>query len=98
MTRTTIPSEEVIANFGSAAKRFGVKYREYLSKDAPPKMHYLETYLNEELIRRKRLGFFDESPIERAHHTNHVYSRLFSNIKNLFDRQEAIENRYGETY
>ena len=39
------------------------------------------------------MGLFDESPIERAHHTNNVYSRLFVNIKNWFDRQAAIEMR-----
>jgi len=93
MTRTMIQSEETIAEFGSAAKWFGVNYREYFNKDATPKVHYLETHLIEELIRHKRLGLFDESPIERAHHTNHVYSRLFSNIENWFNRQEAIENR-----
>ena len=93
MTRTTIQSEETIAEFGSAAKWLGVKYWEYFSKDATPKVHYLETHLIEELIWHKRLGLFDESPIERAHHTNHVYSRLFSSIKNWFNRQEAIEIR-----
>ena len=41
----------------------------------------------------QRTGLFDESPIERAHHTNNVYSRLFVNIKNWFDRQAAIEMR-----
>ena len=62
MTRTTIQNEEIIAKFGSAAKWFAVKYREYFSKDANPKVHYLETYLNEELIRHKRLELFDDSP------------------------------------
>ena len=74
--------DDPIAKFGSAAKWFAVKYREYFSKDATPKVHYLDTYLNEELIRHKRLGLFDDSPIERVHHTNHIQTRLFSNIKN----------------
>ena len=43
MTRTTIQKEETIAKCGSAAKWFAVKYREYFSKDATPKVHYLET-------------------------------------------------------
>ena len=47
-TRTTIQSEETIVNFGSAAKWFGVKYGEYFSKDATPKVYYLETHLIKE--------------------------------------------------
>ena len=54
MTRTTIQKEEAIAKCGSAAKWFAVKYREYFSKDATLKVHYLKTYLNEELISHKR--------------------------------------------
>ena len=59
---------------------------------ATPKVHYLETHLVEDLRRHKRTGLFDESPIERAHHTKSVYSRLFVNIKNWFEKT-AIEMR-----
>ena len=72
MTRTTIQKKETIAKIGSVAKWFAVKYREYFSKDAPRKVHYLEMYLNEELTRYMRLGHFDDSPIERAYHTKHT--------------------------
>jgi hypothetical protein len=41
----------------------------------------------------QKISVFDESPIEQAHHTSHVYTRLFSNITNWFNRQEAIQNR-----
>ena len=43
-----------IAKFGSAVKWFAAKYREYFSNDATLKVHYLKTYLNEELISHKR--------------------------------------------
>ena len=52
-----------------------------------------ETHLIEELLKYKRLGLFDECPIERAHHTNNVFTDLFANIKNWFNRQDAIETR-----
>jgi hypothetical protein len=93
MNKTAIQSEETIENFGLVAKWFGVKYREYFNKLATPKVHYLETHLVEDLRKHKRTGLFDESPIERAHRTNNVYSHLFVNIKNWFDRQTAIEMR-----
>ena len=53
-------------------------------------MYLLETHLVEELLKHRRLGLFDESPIERAHHTNNVFTDLFANIKNWLDRQDAI--------
>jgi hypothetical protein len=56
-------------------------------------VHYLETHLVEDLRKHKRTGLFDESPIERAHHSNNVLTRLFVNIRNWFDRQKAIEIR-----
>jgi len=93
MNQTTIQSVETIEQFGKVAKWFGVKYREYFNKLATPKVHLLETHLVEDLRKHKRTGLFDESPIERAHHSNNVLSRLFANIKNWFDRQNAIEIR-----
>ena len=60
---------------------------------ATPNVHCLGTHLVEDLRKHQRTGLLDESPIERAHHTNNVYSRLFVNIKIWFDRQAAIEMR-----
>jgi hypothetical protein len=93
MNQTTIQRIETIEQFESVVKWFGVKYREYFNKLATPKVHLLETHLVEDLRKHKRTGLFDESPIERAHHSNNVLSRLFANIKNWFDRQNAIEIR-----
>ena len=91
MNRTMIQSEETIEKFGCAAKWFGVEYREYFSKDVIPKVNYLETHLIEDSIRHKFFGLYDESPIERAHHTDHVYNRLYDSSKSWFNRQETMK-------
>ena len=93
MIRTTSRSEETIKQFGLAAKWFGVKYWEYFNKDATPKVHLLETHVIEEFLKHKRLELFDETPKDRAHYTKYVFTDLFANIKNCFNRQDAIETR-----
>lgn len=74
-----------------AAEYFGTIYRQYLN---PHKLHLLEVHVPEEMRRQKRLGLFDESQVEREHHTNKVYFLLFRNMKNWFKRHDAIQRRF----
>ena len=89
MNQTTIQSIETIEQFGLVAKWFGVKYREYFSKLATPKVHYLETHLVEDLRKHTRTGLFE--PIIQTTFTA-VYL-LISKI-GLTDKQRS---RWGVT-
>ena len=91
MTRIKIQAKRRLQNLGP--QLFSLKSRKYFSKDASLNVYYLKTHLTEELIRHKHLGLFNESLIERVHHIGQINNRLFGNIKNWFNRQEAIENR-----
>jgi hypothetical protein len=93
MQSTDVQSEDAIDVFCITAEFFGEIYRRYLSKNGTHKLHLLELHVGEMLRRHKRLGLFDESQVERGHHTNKVYCLLFRNMKNWFKMHDAIQRR-----
>jgi hypothetical protein len=94
MQKTEVQSDEAIDVFSMAAEYFGIIYRRYLNKRGTHKLHLLEVHVPEEMRRHRRLGLFDESQVEREHHTNKVYCLLFRNMKNWFKMHEAIHGRF----
>ena len=96
MSRNDVQSAETIEIFTFVAEYFGQIYRSYLNKTAIPKVHLLEAHVPKELARHKRLGLFTEDPIEREHHQNKVYDKLFNNIKKWSKKQELIRIRRSQ--
>lgn len=86
-------NKQTIDDFQQVAKYFGVIYRQYFNQKGTPKLHLLEDHVVEDLRRHKRTGLFDESQVEREHHTNKVYNILFRGVKNWFAKQGAISEK-----
>ena len=72
---------------------FGQLYRSYLEADGTPKIHTVEIHIPDKMHDYKRMGIFGEDPIEREHHTNHIFNNLFNNIRNWDRRMDAIQRR-----
>ena len=94
MHKTDIQSETAIDEFEMVAMYFGQIYRSHFNRKGTPKLHVLEVHAVEDLRRHKRLGLFDESQVEREHHTNKVYCLLFRNMKSWFKMHRAIDERF----
>jgi hypothetical protein len=82
-----------IAEFKSVASYFGIIWREYLEKSVPPKLHVLEKHAHEFLSRWRNTGNFGEDPVERDHHDENKFNRLFCNKNNWEERKRLIKNR-----
>ena len=87
-------TDSEIEDFGKVAKYFGCLWRERLTnKSVPPKLHVLEEHAVQFLRRWRKTGNFGEDPVERQHHVENKYNRLFNNIKNWSDKKKLIQVR-----
>jgi len=86
-------NDEEIREFQSVATYFGIIWREYLKKSVPPKLHMLEKHAHEFLSDWRNTGNFGEDPVERDHHDENKFNRLFCNINNWEDRKKLIRDR-----
>jgi hypothetical protein len=91
ITRQEILSDEDIRTFPSVAKYFGIIWRLY-GMSPTHKLHMLETHAADDLIKYKRLGIFDESPMESQHQDNNRFNRVTANIKRWDERIKYIDN------
>jgi hypothetical protein len=92
MTRSASSTIEECDIFEEACKYIGNKWRQY-GYSVTPKVHILEAHVPYYLNKYGRIDKFDESVIEREHHTNIVWDRMLSNIRNWRDRVKHREER-----
>jgi hypothetical protein len=95
MKRMEIQDEETINKFDRACRQFGVIYREYMKKDATPKLHWLERHCPILLRRFKRLGPYREDPVEHQHSMSKRERIKASNIRNFFQSSQLQGIRQG---
>jgi len=75
-------------------KRFGEDYRTYFPKSPiPPKLHILESHVPDYVKSFGVLGLFSEDLIERCHHINKIFDRIYSAIKEFEKREESKQKR-----
>jgi hypothetical protein len=86
-------SDDDINLFEVVALEFGKRWREYLKKPVPPKLHLLESHVPKQLWRYRRFGIFGEDPIEREHHRRKKLNILFAPIRDWEKIQRAIQSR-----
>jgi len=94
MHKIDIQSETAIDKIEIVAVYFGQNYHHHFNRKGTPKLHVLQVYAVEDRRRHKRLRLFDESQVEREHHTNKMYCLLFRNIKKWFKMHDAIRGNF----
>ena len=86
-------NDNEIDEFKSVAFYFGTIWREYLRKSVPPKLHMLEKHCHQFLYKWRNTGNFGEDPVERDHHDENKFNRMFCNIRNWEERKRLIRDR-----
>jgi len=77
--------EKLCSSFGELWRKFGL--------NVSPKVHIIESHLNDYMRRFGRLGMLTDDTMERTWTASHLWSRVYSCILNWEDRTGLIYSR-----